>query len=74
MRSFHDWLRPEEVPDVAALALAIARSGTRGVSADDFRRLAGSPEALGEVLRGLLASGQVEVVRVGGRIVYRAAG
>jgi hypothetical protein len=74
--SFRIWLeaRPQEVPDTAAIALAIARSGTAGAFIDDLRRLVGSPEALEEVLRGLLASGQVEVVRVGGRNVYRAVG
>jgi len=42
---------------------------------DDLRRLVGlSPETLADVLRGLTASGQVVVLKVGGELRYRAAG
>jgi hypothetical protein len=45
------------------------------VSLDGLRRLLGiSPEVLEDLLRAMVAAGQVVMVRVGGRIVYRAAG
>jgi hypothetical protein len=77
MRSFLEWLdhRLPQVPDAASLALLIARSGAAGVSRDDLRRLAGiPPETLDDLLRGLMAAGQVVMVKVGGKIVYRMVG
>jgi predicted transcriptional regulator len=74
--SFHDWLenRQEEIPDATQLALQIARSGAAGVSREDLEKvLRFSSETLDDVLRGLIVAGQVVVVKVGGRIVYRAA-
>jgi predicted transcriptional regulator len=51
----------------------VAQAGAAGVSLDRLRRLCGlSPETLADVLRALTATGQVEMVEVGGRIVYRA--
>jgi DNA-binding IclR family transcriptional regulator len=76
LTSFRAWLgtRIPEVPDAAAVALAIVQAGAAGVSAEELRRVAGcSRETLRELLAGLVASGQVEMVSAGGRIVYRAA-
>jgi hypothetical protein len=75
--SFHEWLgnRPEEVPDATRLALVIARSGAAGISLDSLRRVVRlSPETLQDLLRALTAAGQVEVLKVNGKMVYRAAG
>ena len=74
--SFHAWLehRPEEVPDAGELALTIAQSGTAGVSRDDLARvLQVSPETLEPMLRALVMSRQVVVVKVNGQMRYRAA-
>jgi hypothetical protein len=73
--SFHDWLehRPEEVPDATTLALVIARSAA-GVSREELEKVARiSPDALDELLRALVSAGQVVVVKVGGKRVFRAA-
>jgi hypothetical protein len=73
MRSFYDWLehRLEEVPDATALALVIARSG--GVSFDGLRKVVrASPDTLDELLRALVASGQVTIVKLNGQRVFRA--
>jgi hypothetical protein len=78
MQPFRLWLedhRLPQVPDAGTFALLIARSGAAGASRDDLRRLTGiPPDILDDLLRGLMASGQVEMVSVGGKIVYRAAG
>jgi predicted transcriptional regulator len=77
MQSFYDWLRnrDQEAPAVADLALAIAQAGAAGISIDRLRRLCGLyPETLADVLRGLVATGQVVVMKVNGQMVYRAAG
>jgi sulfur carrier protein ThiS len=73
--SFHDWLNHErEIPDATQLAMTIAQSGAAGISREDLERvLQLSPETLDDVLRGLITAGQVVVVSVGGRIVYRSA-
>ena len=71
--SFHAWLehRPEEVPDAGELALTIAQSGTAGVSRDDLARvLQVSPETLEPMLRALVMSRQVVVVKVNGQMRY----
>jgi hypothetical protein len=75
--SFRAWLehRPQEVPDVASLALLIARSGAAGAAREDLRRAVRlSNKTLEDVLRGLVTSGQVQVVSVNGQLRYRAAG
>lgn len=75
--SFLNWLehRPEEVPDAAELALAIARSGAAGVSFHDLRRQTRLlPDTLNSLLAALLAGGQVTIVSVGGELRYRATG
>ena len=77
MLSFRSWLdyRLEEVPDAASLALVIARSGAAGLSREGLGRAVRiSDETLELLLRGLMASGQVVMVKVGGKIGYRAAG
>jgi len=76
MQSFHEWLgnRAQEAPAADNLATVIASAGAAGVSVDRLRRLVGlSPEALQDVLRGLVATGQVQVVNVGGALRYRTA-
>jgi hypothetical protein len=78
MPAFRSWLedhRLQQVPDAASLALAIVRSGAAGMSRHDLRRLAGIPsDTLDDLLRAMMASGQVVMVKVGGQLVYRAAG
>ena len=77
MLSFHEWLqtRCQEPCQADRLATLIAPAGAAGVSLDGLRRLLGiSPEVLEDLLRAMVAAGQVVMVRVGGRIVYRAAG
>jgi hypothetical protein len=78
MQPFRSWLedhRPPQVPDAGSLVLAIARSGAAGMSRDDLRRLAGiPPDILSDLLRAMVVSGQVVMVKVGGKIVYRMAG
>jgi hypothetical protein len=55
--------------------MQIARSGAAGISRDDLARvLRLCPERLEDLLRGLVVAGQVVVVSVGGRIVYRMVG
>jgi len=74
--SFHDWLehRPEEVPDATTIALMIARSGTAGVSREGLEKVARiSPDTLDELLRALMATGQVRILKVNGQIVFKAA-
>ncbi len=57
------------------LGFAIARSGAAGASVDGLRRLLGiSPQVLEDLLRARVTAGQVSVVSVGGRRVYRATG
>ena len=74
--SFHEWLRSaDEAPAAEKLATIIARSGAAGVSLDRLRRLCGlQPETLQHVIRSLLATGQVVVLKVDGQMVYKMAG
>jgi hypothetical protein len=74
--SFTEWLedRPPEVPDIGTLALAIAQAGEAGVSRETLLRvLRISPETLETMLRALVVSRQVVVVKAGGEVRYRAA-
>jgi hypothetical protein len=76
MQSFREWLRnrAREAPAAGMLPVLIARSGA-GVSRDDLARaLRLPPETLDDLLRVLTATGQVVMLNVGGRTVYRAAG
>jgi hypothetical protein len=76
VQPFHKWLgnRDGDVPAAEKLATLVARSGA-GVSRDDLARaLRLPPEILDDLLRALTATGQVVMLKVGGRTVYRAAG
>ena len=73
--TFSDWLgnRAQEAPASDRLAMLIASAGAAGVPLDRLRRLCGlSPETLQDILRALTATGQAQVVKVGGQLVYRA--
>jgi predicted ArsR family transcriptional regulator len=73
--SFHEWLarRPDEAPAAENVATLIARSGTTGISRDDLARaLRIPPETLKDLLRALVATGQVQMVKVNGQLTYRA--
>jgi hypothetical protein len=74
--SFHEWLknRPDEAPDAGRLALLIAQSGAAGISPDGLRKFVRlRPETLDDLLKALVATGQVVVLKVDGQFVYRAA-
>jgi hypothetical protein len=77
MHTFRQWL--EHVADDSSaadnLATLIAQAGAVGVSLDRLRKVVRlSPETLDEVLKGLLASKQVVLLKVGGQLRYRARG
>jgi hypothetical protein len=76
MQSFHEWLRnADEAPAADRLATFITQSGAVGISLDRLRRLLPvAPETLQDVLKALVATGQVTVVKVNGEMRYRAAG
>jgi hypothetical protein len=74
MQSFRQWLeRVGDDPSAAEnLATLISQSGAVGVSLDRLRKVVRlSPESLDEVLKGLLASRQVVLLKVNGARVYR---
>ncbi|MGA2066492.1 MAG: hypothetical protein ABSG86_16065 [Thermoguttaceae bacterium] len=74
--SFHEWLgnRSQEAPAADRLALLIGQSPA-GVSVDRLRRLCGlPPDTLADIIRSLMATGQVVVVKVGGEVRWRARG
>jgi len=74
--SFREWLRnrAREAPAAEILPVLVAQSGT-GISRDDLAKaLRLPPETLDDLLRALTATGQVRMLKVGGRTVYRAAG
>ena len=76
MQTFHDWLgnRDGDVPAAERLATLVARSAA-GVSKDDLARVLGlPPRILDDLLRALTATGQIVMLKGGGRTVYRAAG
>ena len=73
--SFHEWLRnrDRDAPAAELLPMLVARSA--GMSRDDLARaLRLPPETLDDLLRALAATGQVVMLKAGGRTVYRAAG
>jgi predicted transcriptional regulator len=75
--SFPDWLanRAQEPSQADRLATVIAQAGAAGVPLDRLRRLVGlSPEVLGDILKSLVATGQVTVLKTSGQMVYRVAG
>ena len=64
----------QEAPSADKLAMLVSRSGA-GMSRDDLARaLRLPPETLDDLLRALAATGQVVMLKVGGRTVYRATG
>ena len=76
MRPFHEWLgnRDGDVPAAERLATLVARSPA-GVSKDRLARTLGlPPEILDDLLRALTATGQIVMLKVRGRTVYRVAG
>ena len=75
MQSFHEWLGKQDDPTAAEnLATLIAQAGAVGISLDRLRKVVRlSPESLDEILKGLLASKQVVLLKVDGSRVYRTA-
>jgi hypothetical protein len=76
MGPFSRWLggRVEEIPDAMSVALAIAQAGAAGISRDDLARALGHPpETSADVLKALVATGQVVVLKVDEQMTYRAA-
>jgi DNA-binding transcriptional ArsR family regulator len=74
--SFREWLRnrTREATFAELVPLLIAKSGA-GISRDDLARALRLPPAtLDDLLRALAATGQVVMLKVGGRTVYRATG
>jgi hypothetical protein len=75
MQSFLQWLEhvaddPSAADDVATL---IAQAGAVGVSLPCLRKVVRlSPQSLDDVLKGLLASKHVVLLKVNGARVYRA--
>jgi hypothetical protein len=75
MLSFHEWLNADEAPAADRLATLIAQSGAVGISVDHLRKTVRiSPESLDDLLRALVSSGQVTILKVNGQRVYRATG
>jgi DNA-binding IclR family transcriptional regulator len=76
MPTFREWLKSsQEAPAAEKLALVVARCGAAGISLDGLSRALGlPPESFRDILRALVTAGQVEVVKVNGELVYRAAG
>ena len=76
MRTFLQWLEHAADDPSAAdnVATMIAQAGAVGVSLDCLRKVVRlSPETLTDVLKGLLASKQVVLLKVNGARVYRTA-
>jgi hypothetical protein len=74
--SFREWLgnRDGDVPASDRLATLVAQSPA-GVSRDCLARtLRLPPRILDDLLRALVTTRQVTMLKVGGRTVYRAAG
>jgi NADH:ubiquinone oxidoreductase subunit 4 (subunit M) len=72
--SFHEWLndRPDEALAADRLAMLIVQSGAAGISLDRLRTvLRLSPETLQDILKSLVATGQVTVLKVNGQMTYR---
>ena len=76
MQTLWQWLEHVADDPSAAdnLATLIAQAGAVGISLDRLRKVVRlSPESLQDVLKGLLASKQVVLLKVNGARVYRAA-
>jgi len=76
MQTFWQWLEhvADDLSAAETLPTLIAQAGAVGVSLDRLRKVVRlSPESLQDVLKGLLASKQVVLLKVNGARVYRAA-
>jgi len=76
VQPFHEWLgnRDRDASAAERLATLVARSAA-GVSRDDLARtLRLPPRILDDLLRALVTTGQVVMLKAGGRMVYRAVG
>ncbi len=76
MQPFREWLanRDREASAAERLATLVSRSGA-GISRDDLARTLRLPSRiLDDLLRALVTTGQIVMLKVGGRTVYRAAG
>jgi hypothetical protein len=74
--SFREWLRNRAQEPLAAgiLPMLVARSAA-GMSRDDLAKaLRLPPETLDDLLRAVAATGQVTMLKAGGRTVYKATG
>ena len=76
MQPFLEWLWNRDRDAVAAEKLAtLVSQSAAGVSRDELARTLGlPPRILDDLLRALVTTGQVTMLKVGGRTVYRAAG
>jgi predicted transcriptional regulator len=76
LASFHEWLTSaHEAPEADRLATVIAQAGAAGISRGRIEKVVGLPaETLNDLLKALVATGQVVMLRVNGELVYRAAG
>ena len=71
--TFHDWLesRSDEAPAADRLATLIAGAGATGVSRTALAKaVCLPPETLQDLLKALVATGQVMVLKVNGERVY----
>jgi hypothetical protein len=76
VQSFREWLgnRDRDAAAAEKLATLVAQSG-EGISRDCLARTHRlPPRILDDLLRALTATGQVTMLKTGGRTVYRAAG
>jgi hypothetical protein len=76
MQTFRQWLEHVADDPSAAdnLATLIAQGGAVGVSLDRIRKVVRlSPETLQDILKGLVATGQVVMLRGNGELRYRTA-
>ena len=67
--SFHDWLqnRSDQVPNADRLATLITQAGAAGISRGRLRKVVGlSWETLQDLLKSLVATGLVVMLKVGG--------
>jgi hypothetical protein len=72
--TFHEWLRnrSDEAPAADNLATLIASAGVAGISHDRLRALVHlSPETMQDIIRSLVATGQVVTLKVDGQMTYR---
>jgi predicted transcriptional regulator len=72
--TFHEWLRSaQDAPAAEQLATVIAQAGAAGISRGRIEKALGLPsETLNDLLKALVATGQVTMLRVNGELTYRA--